>query len=187
MKCLRKMHELISRLKEVERTGWLERGVTSPESVADHSFAVTTLSIILADIKGLDVAEVARMAILHDLPEALVGDLTPAQKKEKVEELRKIEEDIVKSIVQYMPVEIGGKYLEAWRKLNEGSSPEARLVKLVDKLEMGLQAVKYIRKTGNAKLIEIYQSAIESVKESPEILDTLEKALNEWRASFTYG
>ena len=179
MKDLEKIYQLISRLKEVKRTGWLERGIQGPESVADHSFAVTALSIILADIKGLDVAEVARMAILHDLPEAVTGDLTPKQKREKIGELKQIEENILRSIAQYMPLKTREKYLEAWRRLNENSCPEARLVKLIDKLEMGLQAAEYIKKTKNKKLLEIYQSAIESVKEDPELLDILEKALKE--------
>ncbi len=176
---LKEIYELLSRLKEVKRTGWLERGIREPESVADHSFNVTALSIILAEIKGLDVAEVARMAILHDLPEAVIGDLTPSQKKERIEEIREIEEEIVKSITESIPREVGEKYHEAWRKLVEDGSQEAKLVKLIDKLEMGLQAVKYIKKTGNKKLLEIYSSAVESVKEDPELLDLLEKALNE--------
>ncbi len=179
MRDLEKLYELISRLKEVKRTGWLERGLQTPESVADHSFAVTALSIILADIKGLDVAEVARMAILHDLPEAVTGDLTPNQKKEKMGELKQLEEDIVKSIIQYLPFETGQKYLEAWRKLDENSCQEARLVKLIDKLEMGLQAAEYVKKTKNKKLLEIYQSAIESVKEDPELINILERAIKE--------
>jgi putative hydrolase of HD superfamily len=176
---LKEIYELLSRLKEVKRAGWLERGVREPESVADHSFNVTALSIILAEIKGLDIAEVARMAIIHDLPEAITGDLTPSQKKERIKEIREMEEEILRSITEYMPREIGEKYLEAWRELIEDGSQEAKLVKLIDKLEMGLQAAKYIKKTGNKKLLEIYYSAVESVKEDPELLNLLEKALHQ--------
>lgn len=176
---LKEIYELLSKLKEVKRTGWLERGVRDPESVADHSFNVTALSIILAEIKGLDIAEVARMAIIHDLPEAITGDLTPSQKKERIKEIREMEEEIVKSITESMPRDVGEKYLEAWRKLIENGSQEAKLVKLIDKLEMGLQAAKYIKKTGNKKLLEIYYSAVESVKEDPELLNLLEKALRQ--------
>jgi len=176
---LKEIYELLSKLKEVKRTGWLERGVRDPESVADHSFNVTALSIILAEIKGLDIAEVARMAIIHDLPEAITGDLTPSQKKERIKEIREMEEEIVKSITESMPRDVGEKYLEAWRKLIENGSQEAKLVKLIDKLEMGLQAAKYIKKTGNKKLLEIYYSAVESVKEDPDLLNLLEKALRQ--------
>lgn len=174
---LLEIDKFLSRLKEVKRTGWLERGIEDPESVSDHSFIVVALSVILADARGLDVAEVARMAILHDLPEAVTGDLTPSQKKEKIRELEEMEEEIIKSMTGLMPGEVGERYLEAWRKLVEGSSPEAKLVRLVDKLEMGLQAARYIKKAGNSKLLDIYFSAIDSVKEDPYLLDVLEQAL----------
>lgn len=179
MDYLLRINKLLSRLKEIKRTGWIERGVEEPESVADHSFNVTALSIILADARGLDVAEVARMAILHDLPEAVTGDLTPSQKKEKLRELVEIENGIIKSITESMPREVGEKYLDAWRKLIEDSSPEARLVRLVDKLEMGLQAARYIEKTGNKKLLEIYYSAVSSVGDDPHLREVLEKALKQ--------
>ncbi|MEM3397495.1 MAG: HD family hydrolase [Nitrososphaerota archaeon] len=177
MDYLLEINDILSRLKEVRRTGWVERGVEDPESVADHSFNVVALSIILADARGLDVAEVARMAILHDLPEAVIGDLTPSQKREKLSELGRIEDEIIKSLAGLMPREVGDKYLQAWRKLVEGRSPEAKLVRLVDKLEMGLQATRYIKKGGDNKLLEIYYSGIDSVKEDPCLLEILKKAL----------
>lgn len=177
MDYLLEINDALSRLKEIKRAGWVERGVENPESVADHSFNVVALSVILADARGLDVAEVARMAILHDLPEAVIGDLTPSQKKEKLRELEKVEYEIIRSLVESMPRELGEKYLQAWRKLVEGTSPEAKLVRLVDKLEMGLQAARYIKKKGNNKLLEIYYSGIDSVKEDHYLLEILKKAL----------
>ncbi|MEN2974625.1 MAG: HD domain-containing protein [Candidatus Caldarchaeales archaeon] len=169
---------LVSRIKEIKRTGWVERGVEDAESVADHSFTVLVLSMIFAEVRGLDLVEVARMAIIHDLAEAVIGDLTPKQKEERIHEYKRMEEEFIESIVKIMPRDLGEKYLEAWRRYSEGRSREAELVRLVDKLEMGLQALRYLEKTKKEKLLEIYGSALESVREDPEILNILKEALN---------
>lgn len=173
-----KLHELLAELKRVKRAGWLKRGVKDAESVADHSFAVTALAIVLADIKGLNTAEVARMAVLHDLPEAVTGDLTPEEKEGKEEKLRIVEEKVIKTLAGWMPLEVGEKYRRAWRRYVAGEGEEARLVRLIDKLEMGLQAARYAEEYSPRKLREIHYSAREAVKEDPELVRALKNA---WR------
>ena len=74
------------RLKAVPRTGWLLRGVRDVESVADHSFGVAFIAMLLADraqAAGLEVSveKVLRMALLHDLTEARTGDLPATIKR----------------------------------------------------------------------------------------------------------
>ena len=71
----------VGRLKRLPRTGWVESGVPDPESVADHSFRVALLTLVLADLKGLDALKAVRMALIHDLGEAETGDLTPARRR----------------------------------------------------------------------------------------------------------
>ena len=76
----------INHLKQLPRTGWLFAGVTQVESIADHSFAVTLLALILAEtintdwathgLAGpLDVDHVVKVALVHDLAESLLTDL----------------------------------------------------------------------------------------------------------------
>jgi uncharacterized membrane protein (UPF0127 family) len=69
------------RLKRTPRTGWALRGVADVESVADHSFGVAFTSLILAELvdQPLNKAKLLTIALLHDLPESVIGDLpTPA-------------------------------------------------------------------------------------------------------------
>ena len=70
--------DALGRLKEVPRTGWLDRGIPAEEteSVADHSFGVALLAWLLAPDE-LDRARVIELALLHDLAESSVGDATP--------------------------------------------------------------------------------------------------------------
>ena len=170
---LAKFYEAVLKLKSLRRTGWLRCGVREPESVAAHSYAVALLSVLLADLRGLDAAEAARMALIHDLPEAVIGDLTPEQKREAAEKVSGRELEVIKDLAKSLPEEIASTYLQAWRDYAEGLSPVARLVRDVDKLEMGLQAIGYVR-SGSRSAIEIYESALKQIRD-PEIKEILRK------------
>jgi len=168
-----RLHRLAAVLKRLRRTGWVDRGVRDPETVASHSYAVALLSILLAEARGLDVAEAARMALLHDLPEAVVGDLTPEMKAgDPGWEMR--EEEVVEELLEALPGKVAERWRAAWRRLKGGRTPEARLVKSVDKLEMGLQAALYREE---AEVGDIYESALREVGDE-ELRAILEKA---WR------
>lgn len=170
---LAKFYEAVLKLKSLRRTGWLRCGVREPESVAAHSYAVALLSILLADLRGLDAAEVARMALIHDLPEAVIGDLTPEQKREAAENVSKKEVEAIRDLAKSLPDEVASSYLQAWIDYAEDLSPAARLVRDADKLEMGLQAIHYIR-SGSKAAIEIYESALKQIKD-PEIREILKR------------
>jgi len=161
------------RLKNLRRTGWVERGVDEPETVAAHAYAATLLAVLLADLRGMDVGEAARMMLIHDLPEAVIGDLTPRQ-KERVRGLAEKELSVIRDLAKKLPEGVAEKYLKAWKSYMDGLEPVARLVKDVDKLEMGLQALEYV-KAGNRKAIEIYRSALSQIKD-PELRRILEEA-----------
>lgn len=47
-----------------------------PESVADHSYRAAVLAMALPP--GLDRDRCVKMALLHDLAESMVGDITPS-------------------------------------------------------------------------------------------------------------
>jgi putative hydrolase of HD superfamily len=169
---LARIYDAILRLKILRRTGWLKRGVVDAESVAAHSYAVALLSMILADTRGLDVEEAVRMALIHDLPEAFIGDLTPSE-KEKIKNLREREMEAIMEIAKILPSRASEKLIEAWRRYSEGSSEVARLVRDVDKLEMGLQALDYI-KSGYLGAWEIYESALKEIRD-PELRELLRR------------
>ncbi len=158
----------INQLKQLFRQGWLRVGVPEDrcETVAEHSFAVALLSILLVDehFPHLDVGKVARMALLHELGEIDAGDIIPADdvgEKEK----RKLETDGVKRILSRMPN--GPGMMAIWEEFEEGTSPEARLVRDVDKVEMAYQAGVY-RMGGLGDVSHFFASARRLVQ-SPEL------------------
>ena len=131
------------KLKKLRRTGWVDSGVPRPESVADHSFRTALLSLVLADAERLDTMKVVRMALIHDLAEVTLGDLTPNQKLIRGEAHEIAEGEIMDKFMDLLNDRVRELFLEAWEEYVAGESDEAVLVKDADKLEMVIQALEY--------------------------------------------
>jgi len=127
-------------LKTLRRAGWARVGVPEPESVADHSYRVALLALLLGPRLGLDAAAMVRIALVHDLGEARLGDITPADRIVATEKARR-EAIAFGEIVQGLPE--GPALFDLWREYESGATPEARAVRQLDKLEMAFQALAY--------------------------------------------
>lgn len=62
------------KLKWVERTGWVREKVRHPETVAEHSWRLALLVILLADRLEVSGEKLLKTAILHDLEEIETKD-----------------------------------------------------------------------------------------------------------------
>ncbi|XXF77141.1 HD domain-containing protein [Myxococcaceae bacterium GXIMD 01537] len=157
-----------NQLKQLYRQGWLRVGVPRErcESVAEHSFGVALLCLFLADtyFPEADAAKVVRLALLHDLGEARVGDLTPHDGV-AVEDKHARERRAVEQLLGGLPR--GAEYVALWEEYERGGSFEARLVRQVDRLEMGLQALVYEHQ-GFGDLSQFFQS-VERALEAPPL------------------
>lgn len=160
----------IGELKEVKRSGWLARGIESPESVSDHSFRLALLALVYAKQEGLDVGKCVELALVHDLHEVNSGDIIwpTADEKKKFEEEKKG----MHELIQLLPEEEKQSILDLWNEYAEKQSPEAKLVHDLDKIEMLLQVLEYLQ---NKKL----QNADEFFELTKERLLT-EKGLELW-------
>ena len=152
----------ILRLKTIPREGWKRHPIPGKdvESVADHSYGVALLCCLLAP-ENLDKSRVLELAILHDLPEVVTGDVTPADgissEQKNSDELK-----AMKSLTQGLGAsEHWQKVLEDYQK--QGSA-EARWVKKMDKLEMTLQSLVY-ESEHPVDLREFRESASSQLKE----------------------
>lgn len=148
-------------LKDVRRAGWVRAGVPQPESVAAHSWGLAFLVLTLCPPR-VDRARALAMAIVHDLAEVRVGDLTPhdpvgPQEKAALEA----------SAMEKMTEPLGERASELaslWREYEAGESAEARFVKACDKLDMALQAQRY-RDAHGVDTQEFVQSALAKLPE----------------------
>ena len=132
------------RLKAEMRRGWVKKlGMEHPESVADHSYRTALMAMVICDVRGLDSGRAMRLALLHDLPESIVGDATPDERSGKGKS--DLETRAMREIVKGLPAKVRGLYMRTWREYLEGKTEEARLVRQLDKLEMAVQAWEYSR------------------------------------------
>ena len=146
-----------ARLKSLPRTGWLMRGVDVPESVAAHSHGTALATLVLLDLveDPLDRARALAMAVLHDLPEAITGDIpAPAVRRLGEAARSSAEAAILEELVAETPV--AGSWRDLWREYAAGESPEARLVRDADKLDMFLQSVIYLR-SGHTEVARFWE------------------------------
>jgi putative hydrolase of HD superfamily len=155
----------MARLKAVPRLGWLLRGVRDVESVAAHSFGVAFTAMLIGDLArgrgmAVDLERVLRMALLHDLTEARIGDL-PSTIKPYFDRaaLQRAEERAAGEMLQPLGW-LGGEWYALWLEYEERRTLEARLVKAADKLDLLLQACEY-EKGGARDLGEFWIGAEE--------------------------
>ncbi|CAI8587231.1 unnamed protein product [Vicia faba] len=148
---------LCHRLKTTKRAGWLRKDVQDPESIADHMYRMGLMALIAPDFPGIDRDKCVKMAVVHDIAEAIVGDITPADGVPKEEKSRREQEAL-----DHMCKVLGGgsrakEVAELWTEYEANSSPEAKFVKDLDKVEMILQALEYEDEQGK-DLDEFFQS-----------------------------
>ena len=140
---------LEEQLKLTPRTGWVNHGVDKPESIADHMYRMSLMAMVAAkEMPGLDQNRCVKLALIHDLAEAIVGDITPHDPVSK-EEKAKMEADAMAKIRDMLGDSLGGEEVEAlWHEYEDQVTDEAKLLKDLDKLEMIMQAGEYERAQG---------------------------------------
>lgn len=143
---------LIGRLKTTPRTGWVRRGVPRYESVADHSWRVAALSFLLNG--DVDVSKCLSLAVVHDMAEAVVGDIAPDDNVAK-EDKQKREQQAMEKIVATLQkattsaTEAASESASAkqlhdlFHEYEQRESAEAIAVKDLDLLDMIVQADEY--------------------------------------------
>ena len=172
------MHYL-QNLKLSKRTGWFHHHVPSPESIADHMYRMAMLAMLL---EGVDVRKCVMMALVHDLAEAKVGDLTPhdgVPKDEKTQRERDAMEYFTRDLLQGMRA--GDDIHALWHEYEERKTPEARLVKDLDCFELCLQTYEYEQLHGVRDLQQFWRGAAPKISH-PQVRSWLAALLEERRA-----
>ncbi len=166
------LYSQLATLKLLPRTGWLQRGVASAESVAEHTFGVVALALFVGDmIAGLDRGKLLAIALLHDMAEVYLSDL-PASARRLLGSAGKhaAERRAVQELLAALPNQ--AEYLALWSEYSAGSSAEARLIKGLDRIEMLAQALLYER-AGNRGLAEFWAGAERDWGDEFPILEAL--------------
>jgi putative hydrolase of HD superfamily len=142
---------------------------------------VAFIALVLAHVteRPVDVAKLLAIALLHDLPEAVLGDIpSPASGFLLPNAKRTAEVGVLTALLKELP---GLEHWQVWwREFEERTSVEGRLVRDADRLDMLIQAYVYEQTTGNRWLEEFWTDAAESAFEL-EVSRSLFGALREAR------
>lgn len=137
-------------LKRLPRAGWILRGVPNVESVADHAYHTAFVALALSDVLNasgalavaLDTGKVLAIAVLHDLGETRLTDL-PGPTRHLIPEGVKSQAELAAVQILTEPLPSADHFRALWREFEDASTPEGRLVRDVDKLEMMVQCLRY--------------------------------------------
>jgi putative hydrolase of HD superfamily len=146
-----------NRLKLVPRAGWAMRGIVDPESVSDHTFGVAFIALVLAESveQPVDRTKLLTMALLHDLPEVVLGDIpSPAARYLPPDAKTAAERDVLAGLLDGLAC--CEQWQRWWREYEEQATIEGRLIHDADRLDMLLQAHVYEQTTGNQLLEEFW-------------------------------
>lgn len=149
-------------LKRLPRAGWLMRGAPHVESVADHSYATTLVALALVEVLNasgvlpapLDLEKVLTIAALHDLAEARLTDL-PASAQRLIPAAVKRQAEVTALGEMLAGLPGAERLVAAWHEFEDASTPEGRLVRDADKIEMMVQCLRY-EQTGVRSLAEFW-------------------------------
>lgn len=191
-------------LKQTKRTGWLDRGIphNETESVADHSFMTALMAWIIAlDDPDLDADRVLKLAVIHDIAEAIVGDMPPYTPQDipdrsDIEALRsffsvrhlrtpenkaskkRAEAEAATRLFGLMPDTASAEISALWNEYEQRSTPEARFVKDIDNLEAFLQSRAYLRDHPDAPVWGFLDMALKEI-EHPAPREVRDEELDE--------
>jgi putative hydrolases of HD superfamily len=156
--------QTVGQLKRVPRAGWVVHGVSNPECVAGHMHRMAVMSLLALDAvtppgEALDVARATRITLVHDLAEAIVGDITPHDGIDEDEKHAREAAAIDAMCAQLASwPKACAAVREAYAEYEEGRTPEARWIKDCDKLDMLLQALEYERLEPRLHLVDFFKS-----------------------------
>ncbi|KAM0185540.1 hypothetical protein ACHAPA_012028 [Fusarium lateritium] len=140
---------MLERLKTTKREGWRRFGISRGESIADHMYRMSLISMFAPPSLApkLDLAKCMKMCLIHDMAELLVGDITPVDGVPKPEKSRRESETmdfLTKNLLRNVAGGTTGEDMRAiWQEYEDSETLDSHFVHDVDKMELLLQMVEY--------------------------------------------
>lgn len=124
----------VDALKSVVRRNYLADG-SRLENTAEHSWTLALMAVVLAEhaVEPVDVGKVVKMVVVHDLVEVDAGDTyiyDPAAVAGQAER----EAVAADRIFGLLPEDQGKELRALWEEFEEGTTPEARFGRAVDRM-----------------------------------------------------
>lgn len=125
------------RLKNVTRSSWTSEG--QQESVAEHTWRLCLMALLAEEsFPEIDFARLVKICIIHDLGEAIGGDIPATRQTPGTGKAAREREDLLQ-LLEPLPERLQREITALWDEYEAAASPEARLAKALDKLETIMQ------------------------------------------------
>uniref|UniRef100_A0A7S1B0C6 HD domain-containing protein n=1 Tax=Noctiluca scintillans TaxID=2966 RepID=A0A7S1B0C6_NOCSC len=173
--------DICGALKKIKRTGWVMRQIPLPESDADHMHRCAMCAMLLSQPpdprddystpdtdkfhpQKVNQARLLRMAVTHDVCEALAGDITPFCDPSVVASKHDKEDQAMQAIKQVVGDLLGQELYSLWAEYEAGETIEALYCKDIDKFEMVVQAFEYEKE--HLKPLQVGDATADTVAKS---------------------
>lgn len=158
--------KVLEQLKVQKRTGWLDYGLTKCESISDHMYRMGIISMLIKN-KEVNKDQCVKIALIHDMAESLVGDITPVDPIGKEEKHRREWETIKyisEKLIKPFNEEAAEEIKSLWLSYEHISTLEARYVKDIDKYELLVQCFEYEKQHNGKVNFQAFFQAVDWVK-----------------------
>ncbi|HEX6981549.1 MAG TPA: HD domain-containing protein [Balneolaceae bacterium] len=124
-------------LKNTIRSGHTSTG--RAESVAEHTWRLCLMALMLEKgFPGVDISRVIKICIVHDLGEAINGDIPAPSQTDSGDKSESERKDLLQ-LVDCLPDQLQKEIVALWDEYEEASTAEAKTAKALDKLETIMQ------------------------------------------------
>lgn len=120
-------------LKDTLRSGYSIQG--RRESTAEHTWRLCLMAMVFErELGDIDFAKLLKICVLHDLGEAISGDI-PAVAEFDGQDKSDQERRDLQTLLAPLDTSLQAEFFALWEEYESAASPEARLVKGLDKIE----------------------------------------------------
>ncbi|XP_044741045.1 5'-deoxynucleotidase HDDC2 [Chrysoperla carnea] len=170
--------ELVGQLKHLKREGWVIKKIDNCETVSGHMYRMAMCTFLLDEKSQLNRTKCLELALVHDLAESIIGDITPNEGIPP-DVKHQMELEAMRKITKLLPKSTGDRIMELFEEYESRETDEAKFVKELDYFDMVQQAYEYEKST-NVNLQEFF-TAVEG-KFSTPLLVNLKMELDKKRA-----
>ena len=174
----------VQALDRLPRTGYALRGVSNPESIAEHSFHLALLIWAVApQVPEVDLARALELALVHDLAEIRIGDLPRTAGRYLPTGAKTAAEG---AALSELLAPLGDRGPALLAEFETGETREARLARACDKLQLMIKVFHYER-WGATGLAEFWDNEFNFPEAGfgpvDELLAELRRRRSEWLAA----
>ena len=150
-----RLFQYYSGLSDIPRTGWKDRGIPSPESLAEHMYSTWLMAFLMlpdtySGAPDYNKQSIMKLLLIHDMGERTTGDIPRPQKNLDREKYDRIEDYAMSSLLlkgTYPQMGRMDQEYTLWKEWEQNASNiNALIAKDIDTVQAAYQLCCYMLK-----------------------------------------